>query len=213
VLRTVEQSIASLASSCARRRLSSCVVLFACALAVACHSAGEVRLQTGPLIANDPASAYSAGFRTNVGEPYTFSDVILRNEGDEPATITDVRLVHPQGMNLLGALIGVTPGRDYPSGARGFPPPYSFSLEQAAGAVIPPTKDSERETLLVVGLKSTDPGIQSALGIEIDYRLPDGTTFTLPVRYSIALCAPRSYFERHKWMCVAPPPGASSVTP
>jgi len=190
-------------------RAQIAVAILVIALCGACHTR-HADSSSGPLIANDPTSAYSASFRTNVDEPYTFSDVILRNVGDSVITITGISLVQPQGLEVVGTSIGVTPGAKYPSGARGFPPPYRFPMVPALGAQIPPTPNGAvRHTLLIVGLRPTTPGITSITGIEVHYGVPGGEESVLLVKYAVTFCSPRSYYEHHKLKCTAPTPAAS----
>ncbi len=163
---------------------------------------------SGPLVANDPASSYGAGFFVDVNAPYTFSDVLLGNSGEEPITIDSVALINPRGLEIVGTRIGTLTTRDYPSGADGFPPvSYHFEMQPIGAAPIPPKGAFDQpHVLLIVGMSAAGAGISSATGFLLGYHTSSGGEYTATIRYAVAFCAPRSHWERKPFRtkCVAP---------
>ena len=156
---------------------------------------------SGPLVANDPASSYGAGFFVDVNAPYTFSDVLLGNSGEEPITIDSVALINPRGLEIVGTRIGRLTPRDYPSGAEGIPPvSYHFNMKPI-GAAVKNIGWSSR-----VRMSAAGAGISSATGFLLGYHTSSGGEYTATIRYAVAFCAPRSHWERKPFRtkCVAP---------
>ena len=111
-------------------------------------------------MANDPSSAYGAGFSVDVGSPYSFSDVLLGNDGAEPLFVDRVSLDRSRGLSIVGIRIGTVRTRDYPSGADGFPPAsFHFTMAAPSDVPIPPKGAFDQpHTLLIVGLSAERTG-------------------------------------------------------
>jgi hypothetical protein len=179
-----------------RAALAAVVTLAAVLLAVLFARRGG--LKEGPVYAGGGRNAQAI----DVGVPYSFG-YLLRTEGKRPAELERVRVLGVTGpIEVLGVM-----ARPHPSGPKpyffalafGFPPPDYPSKPLAEEHVVPlGSTFSEGGTpdqglQLVVGVKSTGPGIGRIHGIEFTYRVGkrryrnsyDGSGF---------LCAPSSEY-------------------
>jgi hypothetical protein len=169
-----------------------------------CHD-GEAHAD-GPLTANG-GNSFAAGFRVNVDESYTFSDIWLANSSESDVTIESVTLPKSSGLALVGALVTFPRdpdrgGRGGRSGARGFPPDYLYPMRDAEGADIPPvTKVGRSGVQLALGLVTSTRGESVSPWIDVTYRTEAGDRYALRIPYEVTFCAPRIYYERHPMAC------------
>jgi hypothetical protein len=135
-------------------------------------------LSAGPVNAGKGGTAN--GQPIDAGVPYSFG-YLLRNYGTKSAVIEQVRVLGVTGpIEVLGVW-----ARRHPSGPKpylflaafGFPPPDYPSKPLAQENVIPvpaphtDDKDPAEGLQLVVGVKSTGPGVGRIRGIEFTYRV------------------------------------------
>jgi hypothetical protein len=135
--------------------------------------------------------SYRATFALEVGEEHTFSDVVLFNHGSRPAILDGVELVGGDGgLEIIGALVA---NRPYPpgcndAGAERFPPPYDFEMVRLRGYVVPPASSFEgRIVCVILGIRSTHPGVATSQGVAIHYHVAD-RSYTYVDPYSLAYC-------------------------
>lgn len=158
-------------------------------------------LGDGPLDAGFPG-AYGQGLE--LGDAYTAGQVILLNEGDEPAVIERVRVLGvTDGIEVLGIHTRRVPGTDGELGtfigAVGFPPQGYVTRPLAEQNVVPvPTEFTEGGSPaagleLAIGVRATQPGVGRARGVEITYRV-GGKRYREEINAGIYLCAPAADF-------------------
>ncbi len=139
----------------------------------------------------------------NVGDPFSFA-YLLEATGEQPAVLERVRVLGVTGpIEVLGIMARLHPSGPKPyafMAASGFPPPVYPSKPLADEHVVPlPTARDGSGRLygglqLVVGVKSTGPGIGRIRGVQFTYRVgsrryrnsSDGKGF---------LCAPASEYS------------------
>lgn len=139
----------------------------------ACQSVGDDIEQGGPLLV--PAEH---GYRTEFDEETVFTDGFERLilDGDEPATLVDVRLVGTDGtMELVGAKLAGDERRVGSIQVTPFWPPTDRRLGDlvpAEGAALP---TGELGALLQLGIRITTSEFAYRTGVEVDYRVGDQT--------------------------------------
>jgi hypothetical protein len=123
---------------------------------------------TGPAVAGGPLElpqeAHTRGFfPVELGRPYSWGEILLRNEGRLPVTIDEVELVNaPPGLTILGVR-AVRP-RD---GLIGFLPGWRGVGVTPVGLVLSPGPEGDVE--LVVGLRIDDLGRYGIDGVTVRY--------------------------------------------
>lgn len=151
---------------------------------------------------------YAGGGRTGnsqpieVGVPYSFG-YLLRNEGEQPAILERVRVLGITGpIEVLDVM-----ARPHPSGPKpglfmaafGFPPPDYPAMPLADEHVVPLGRTfsaggTPNEGLqLVVGVRSTGPGVGRIRGVEFTYRL-GGKQYRNAYDGNGFLCAPKAEY-------------------
>lgn len=180
------------------------------ALAAAACGGGGGGSDDGVLLAGD----LHYGQILDVNEEMSLGTIRLFVEkGDAPAQVEKVRLV---GVNGPMELLGVRSRRIPQPGGNfladfGFPPKeFSDTQPLAEGNVVPV---SERRTadgspldglMLVIGLRSTEPGVAAARGVEVQYRVGD-KRYTQTFDQHVYICAPKAQYEAGE---SCPPEGA-----
>jgi hypothetical protein len=159
-----------------RAALTALVGMTAVILVVVFRPKGA--LTAGPVSGGKGGTAN--GQPIDIGIPYSFG-YLLRNYGTKPAVIEQVRVLGVTGpIEVLDVW-----ARRHPSGPKpylflaafGFPPPDYPSKPLAEEKVVPvpaphPADEDPTEGLqLVVGVKSTGPGVGRIRGIEVTYRV------------------------------------------
>ena len=172
-------------------------VVFAAGLVVAVQSNGA--LAAGPVVVGDGGTNAQP---IDAQIPFSFG-YMLWNEGKKPAVLERIRVVGVTGpIEVVDVL-----ARQHPSGPRhqtfmsafGFPPPDFPSNPLAVERTVPlPTTFTESgfpyEGLqLVVGVRSTGPGIGRIRGIEVTYRL-GGKRYRNSSEGHGFLCAPAAEY-------------------
>jgi hypothetical protein len=173
------------------RRLAVALLTLLPFVGTAC---GAVGAPLGPPVLGSGFS-YGATFALEVGKKETFSDVELFNHGDLPAVLDGVELVGGDGgLEIIGALAAVRPALPgcNLAGARGFPPPYDWDMEPLEGFVVPPASSFEgRVVCVILGIRSTHPGVATSQGVAIHYHVGGrfgGRSYTYVDPYSLAFC-------------------------
>ncbi len=139
-------------------------------------------VEGGPL-ANPPGTRSAGYFPVDLGRPYAWGDILLRNDGTTSIRIDRVELIEPSpglvflGMHAVqpkGGMVGLAAGY---AGA-GFP---------AEGLVVPPGRDEEFE--LIIGLRIDAPGAYRIRGVRVHYH--DALQrYVATFDYLVNLCGP-----------------------
>jgi hypothetical protein len=171
----------------------------AAAVTVAVLMARPHDLTAGPVAAG---GGFSNAQPVDVGARFSFG-YLLETEGKEPAVLERVRVLGVSGpIEVLGVMARLHPSGPKPyafMAAFDFPPPDYPSKPLAEQHVVPLPTASDGDSSpygglqLVVGVKSTGPGIGRIRGVEFTYRMgkrryrnsSDGNGF---------LCAPTSVY-------------------
>jgi hypothetical protein len=154
----------------------------------------------GPVFAG---AGTEAGQRLEVGEPFSFGFVLLRNEAKLPAKIEKVRLLGlTGGLELLGISSRAVPdeqGKGMFLEAFGYPPHDWASQPLAGDHIVPVAKTrtpagTPGEGLeLVIGVKATKAGVARARAVEFTYTV-GGHRYREVYDGSMYLCAPKDQF-------------------
>ncbi|GIU98749.1 MAG: hypothetical protein KatS3mg014_0365 [Actinomycetota bacterium] len=152
-----------------------------------------------------PASATGQRSRWRSASGHTFSHVELFNHGGRPAVLDGVELVGGDGgLEIIGALAAERPALPgcNSAGAERFPPPCDWDMEPLEGFVIPPASAFQgRIVCVILGLRSTHPGVATSQGVAIHYHVGD-RSYTYVDPYSLAFCT----HDVPRRDCVAPDP-------
>ncbi len=132
----------------------------------------------------------------DVGRPFTFSDVVMRNFGDYPIVVDGVSLVESTpGIKIVGLLAARTPP-NWISGDADYPPPFSFPMRPLKGYVIPPGENASHKSVLVImGLEVSRNGVSGFSAVRIHYHV-GSTRFEYIEAYGLAACAPSSKYSQ-----------------
>jgi hypothetical protein len=184
------------------RRAQTAVLLLAAATtigaaaAVATVGSSSVGIQGGGPLACEPGACSSSGaVLVEVGEPVTVGTLVLRNRGDEPATLTKLTLVDKPG-SLEVVAIKALRLRDRPEGlsltgiGRGFPPPgTAAALRSLAGTRVDPSRSPAGGVEVLIGLRPATRGSFAYRSLLLEYRVGlerYATSYAMPFR----VCAP-----------------------
>lgn len=144
-------------------------VLVAGSLAAACSPPDDGPMRVLP--------EHATLARGPVGTTFTDGFDVLHLEGDQPATILEVRSHHGDGLEFLGAMVA-GPDRRLAAWAQlpGYPPSKRRlgELVQAEGAVVDPLRRTRREIgyELLLGYRVVDDSaVSSRSSVEIVYRV------------------------------------------
>lgn len=124
------------------------------------------------------------------GEPFTDGYELLRLGGDQPATITRVRITGEAGLTLTGSLVAVHPPTQgitqyFPD----FPPADDAgALTELVGATIEPAGDGEGVREIYLGIEAKAPGTYTRRTIELDYEV-GGEDFRVALPAELTVCA------------------------
>jgi len=126
------------------------------------REAAAAPVQGGPLAY--PLETRTRGFfPVDLGRPYSWGEVLLRNEGHLAVTIDELELIGPSpGLVILGVRAVRPEG-----GLIGFLPGWQPEGPRPEGLVIAPGRDHDRE--LVVGLRIDEPGSYRIRGVRVRY--------------------------------------------
>ncbi len=168
----------------ARLTLASLVVT-----TVACSG----RADPGPLAPLRPRPGAGVGFELRVGDDSTWSDLDVFNHGTRPAVLDGVELVEARGgVEVIGVLAAerpAPPGCNLAGGVP-FPPSFGWEMRPLEGFVVPPASASGGHVVCVIlGLRTTRPGIATARGVAIHYHVGD-RSYTYVIPYSLVICTP-----------------------
>jgi hypothetical protein len=143
------------------------------------------------------------GARFDVGKPFSFGHVLLRNHGRVPATLERVRILGVTGgLELLGIQARPVPdqqGKGMFLEAFGYPPPEWPSEPLAGQRVVPvgktfePSGDPNEGLELVIGVQATKTGVARARAVEFTYRV-GGKRYREAYEGSMYLCVPKEQF-------------------
>jgi hypothetical protein len=140
----------------------------------------------GPL-ALPPGTRSQGTFPVELGRPYSWGEVLLRNEGRLAVTLDTVELIRPSPDLVVLAVRVVRPT----SGLIGFLVGWEGSGLEPESALIGPGRANERE--LVVGLRVDAPGRYGLDGVRVRYH--DALQrYVATFDQSIVLCAPSARF-------------------
>lgn len=133
------------------------------------------------------------GQPVDVGESVSMSHVRLRNLGDEPAVIEQVRMLGVTGpFEFLGVMGLRLPddGEHFIGGFRTGFPTHELRARPLSEVPVPVQDGDEGKSLqLVVGVRVTGPGVARASGAEITYRIGD-KQYRETFEDEVYLCAP-----------------------
>jgi hypothetical protein len=118
----------------------------------------------GPL--DYPQETHTRGlFPVELGRPYSWGEVLLRNDGELAVTVDAVELIRPSpGLVVLGVR-AVRPSDA--GGLIGFLPGWRREGVPTAGLVLRPGADGDVE--LVVGVRIDRPGAYGIAGVRVRY--------------------------------------------
>jgi hypothetical protein len=150
-------------------------------------SASAAELAGGPL-ALPPGTRSQGTFPVELGRPYSWGEVLLRNEGRLAVTLDGVEFVRPSsGLAILDVRV-VRPT----DGLIGFLAGWEPEGLEPGGALIGPGRANERE--LVVGLRVDEPGRYRLDGVRVRYH--DALQrYVATFDQTIALCAPPARYR------------------
>lgn len=170
-----------------RRAPAACALLLALAACAARPAAGPPALDPGPL-------------GSGVEDPYgsvvpaaapTFTDgmVLLRLQGDRPATIESVS-VDADGLELVGAQVSGAGRRvaavqyqpSWPPGAR-----FGPHRAEAVGAVVRPRSEDPMGTELLLGYRILPGATGAQRSVTVRYRV-DGRAYAWTTPYALVVC-------------------------
>lgn len=140
----------------------------------------------GPL-ALPPETRSHGAFPVELGRPYSWGEVLLRNEGRLGVTLDTVELIGPSPDLVVLDVRVVRPT----SGLIGFLVGWERSGLEPEGALIGPGRMNEQE--LVVGLRVDAPGRYRIDGVRVRYH--DALErYVATFDQAIALCAPAARY-------------------
>ena len=140
----------------------------------------------GPL-ALPPGTRSHGTFPVELGRPYSWGEVLIRNEGRLAVTLDRVELIRPSPDLVVLDVRVVRPT----SGLIGFLTGWERSGLEPEGALIGPGRMNERE--LVVGLRVDAPGRYRIDGVRVRYH--DALErYVATFDQAIALCAPAARY-------------------
>jgi hypothetical protein len=146
-------------------------------------------VQGGPL-AHPRGYRDSVEFTVPLRTPYSWGLVILRNNGDDEATVERVTAVDPKGsMRIVGLYAVSERAPDAVGFAPGFDPELGRGVE---GLVVPPGRGKGYQ--LVFGVQADRSGISSFRAIRVEYRVGD-TRYAATFDQAVVLCAPVERYE------------------
>ncbi len=131
-----------------------------------------------------------------VGAEFTDGFWVLRLDGDEPATIDDVRIEASNGLEQLGVMLAA-PARPIASVQvdESWPPRHRYLpkrvLVDAIGAEITPARDGWE---LLIGMKAAARGYLQRDGVTVDYTVGD-KAYTAYLPISVFICTDKKYEE------------------
>jgi hypothetical protein len=150
-------------------------------------SVAAPKLAGGPL-ALPPGTRSRGTFPVELGRPYSWGEVLLRNEGRLAVTLDEVELIRPSpGLLTLGVRA------PHPrAGLIGFLAGWERAGVEPEGTVIGPGKTDERE--LVIGLRVDAPGRYGIDGVQVRYH--DALQrYVATFDQALALCAPAARYR------------------
>lgn len=152
-----------------------------------------------PLDAGDPSSVSGP---IEKGSTATMGIVFLLNRGGGPVEITRVRLVNPQGLSFVGAVLyplnrpGQRPGSG-PLMDRGYPPP-GFTFERLDHPIPPsqrsPAGDLDPDFQILIGLRMESDTRATADAVEVHYRY-QGLQRVARFPKSVGLCGAKIAYK------------------
>jgi hypothetical protein len=154
----------------------------------------------GPVFAG---TGSETGARFDVGKPFSFGYVLLRNHGRTPARLERVRILGVTGgLELLGIQARPVPdqqGKGMFLEAFGYPPPEWPSQPLAGQRFVPvgttfePSGNPNEGLELVIGVRATTAGVARARAVEFTYRV-GGKRYREVYDGSMYLCVPKEQF-------------------
>lgn len=175
-------------------------VLGAAAIGAAALAAGLLLLWSpwrglppGPL-GEDPGAPNRIAFDVEVGRPFSYGLVLLRNPDPAPAEIAAVELVGATtGIELVASAVRpLSEAADHGLVAndRAYPPPaLAGHLRPALGARIAEYRDPSHAVELILGLRVAAPGTHAFAAVAVRY-LVSGTAYRVVFPYALTVCAP-----------------------
>lgn len=146
-------------------------------------------------------------------KPFTFSEIIVRNFGEEPAVLDSVALVNStEDIELVGAMATLRLGQplDWRGGAPTWPPPPTKKMPELhplEGFVVPPvdTPEGERGVQIAPGLIAQPGNTGMFEAVAIDCHVGD-VRYRYVYPYGLRTCAPPAEFRAEDAPpCVGPP--------
>ena len=148
---------------------------------------GRATEVTGGPLALPPGTRSHGTFPVELGRPYSWGEVLLRNEGRLAVTLDDVELIRPSpGLVILDVRVVQPMSR-----LIGFLAGWEQSGFEPEEALIGPGRSNERE--LVVGLRVDAPGRYRIDGVRVRYH--DALErYAATFDQAIVLCAPAARY-------------------
>jgi hypothetical protein len=152
-------------------------------------------LPPGPL-GDDSGAPNRIAFGVEVGRPFSYGLVVLRNPAAVPLEIVGVELVGATGAIELVASslrhLSDAPGHGLVANDRTYPPAaLAGHLRPALGARIGPSRDPSDADELVLGLRVAATGSHGFSAVAVGYRL-GGDRYRVVFPYALVVCAPPS---------------------
>jgi len=149
----------------------------------------------GPL-GEDPGAPNRIAFDVEVGRPFTYGLVVLRNPARTPAEIIRVELVDATaGIELVASTVrslSEVPAHGLVANDRTYPPPaLAGHLRPAVGAQIGPSRGPADGVELVLGLRVDGQGAHGFSAVAVRYRV-GGDTYRVVFPYALVVCSPPS---------------------
>jgi hypothetical protein len=164
------------------------------AVAVGCSGRDSGRTSGGPLACNDCADE-AVSLPIDAGSPFTHGQVIMTNAGSHDVTLESINLTQLRGhLKVLNVLVAPLGRAGMVGILQGFPPPrrYLHGARPVRGYVIKPNKRAE----LLIGLKTTGPGIASYEGVDV-YYTADHSRYRTAYQEHLRACTPLKRYLHH----------------
>ncbi len=178
------------------------VVLVAVVVSIAVGGAALAGQWSGRAVHDYDSGPVQTGSETvtslpvEVGQVFTFGGIVLKNTGDQPALVENIRIDPPldPGMTLVDLKVaGAGRNVGYVGSAAEFPPKRipAQAMRPWRGAIVPGRPDDPgwRGLEIVMGLKVNHPGEFGFRHVVVDYRV-GGKQHRVRLSDSFIACAP-----------------------